>query len=156
MSRPSVPGRRQRLRAICVHAACAAYVVYLVCCRAPQILNPVGADLIGMFDEIVKNAECVLRRSAGEEKRRQAWLAPDEDEERAGAVAGDNAAVASPGSRADTFGCDLNRFVPLGGPKPPYWKEAVKIAGWIQVDEMRPMHAQALWQTVLFCHAAMR
>ena len=91
-----------------------------------------------MFDEIVRNAECVLRRSAGEEKRRQAWLAQDEDEEeREGAAAAGDAGVAAPGSRADAFGCDLDRFAPLGGPKPPYWKEAVRIAGWISIDEMQ-------------------
>ena len=92
-----------------------------------------------MFDELVKNAECVLRRSAGEEKRRQAWLAPDEGEGRGGAAADDDPAVPSPGSRADAFGCDLDRSVPLGGPKPAYWKDAVKIAGWIQGDEMRTL-----------------
>ena len=48
-----------------------------------QLLNPIANDLLGMFDEIVRNAESVLRRSAGEEKRRQAWLAQDEDEGRA-------------------------------------------------------------------------
>ena len=100
-------------------------------------MNPIGTNLLGMFDEIVRNAECVLRRSAGEEKRRQAWLARDEGEEREGASAADDAGVAAPGSRADAFGCDLDRFVPLGGPKPHGWKEAVRYAGWIQIDEMR-------------------
>ena len=102
-----------------------------------------------MFDEIVKNAECGLRRSAGEEMRRQAWLAPDEDDLRGGAATGDDPAVSSPGSRADVFDCDLHRFVPLGGSRPPYWKEAVKIAGWVQVDEMRVMHTRARWRTAL-------
>ena len=92
-----------------------------------------------MFDEIVRNAECVLRRSAGEEKRRQAWIARDEDEEREGAAAAGDAGVDAPGSRADAFGCDLDRFAPLGGPKPHYWKEAVRIAGWISIDEMRTL-----------------
>ena len=100
-------------------------------------MNPIGTNLLGMFDEIVRNAECVLRRSAGEEKRRQAWLARDEGEEREGAAAADDAGVAVPASRADAFDLDLDRFVPLGGPKPHGWKEAVRIAGWIQVDEMR-------------------
>ena len=39
---------------------------------------------VAMFNEIVKNAEMVLRRSAGEERRRQAWLAGDGDEEENG------------------------------------------------------------------------
>ena len=79
-----------------------------------------------MFSEIVKNAEMVLRRSAGEEKRRQAWLADDGDEEEHdGAAAADHAGVAAPGSREDAFGCDLDRFCPLGGTsrRPPHWKD---------------------------------
>ena len=79
-----------------------------------------------MFNEIVKNAEAVLRRSAGEEKRRQAWLGDDGDEEEHdGAAATDLAGVAAPGSREDAFGCDLDRFCPLGGTsrRPPHWKD---------------------------------
>ena len=81
----------------------------------------------GMFSEIVKNAEAVLRRSAGEEKRRQAWLAHDGDEEEHdAAAAADEAGFAAPGSRKeDAFGCDLDRFCPLAGPRsrPPHWKD---------------------------------
>ena len=92
---------------------------------------------VGMFDKIVKSAEAVLRLSAGEEQRRQAWLAHDGDEGDDGAAAVDDPGVAAPGSQADALGCDLDHFVLLGGPKPPYWKSAVQIAGWIQVDGMR-------------------
>ena len=104
-----------------------------------RLLNPIANDLLGMFDEIVRNAESVLRRSAGEEKRRQAWLAQDEDEGREGAAAADDPGVPAPGSRADAFGCDLDRFVPPGGRKLSYWKHAVAIAGWISIDEMRTL-----------------
>ena len=31
------------------------------------------------------------------------------------------------------------RFVPLGGRRPVGWKQAVRIAGWVQVDEMRTL-----------------
>ena len=60
---------------------------------------------VAMFNEIVKNAEMVLRRSAGEEKMRQAWLAYDggEEEEHDGAAAASNAGFAAPGSRKDAF-----------------------------------------------------
>ena len=93
-----------------------------------------------MFDEYVKNAEAVLRRSAGEDKRRQAWLAEGDDEDAAGeAVATGKPDVPAPGARMDVYSCDLDRFVSLGGKKPSGWKEAVNIAGWIQIDEMRTL-----------------
>ena len=148
-----------------------------------------------MFNEIVKNAEAVLRRSAGEEKRRQAWLAHDEDEEEPdAAAAADEAGVAAPGSRKDVFDCDMDRFCPPGGTRsrPPHWKDlqqqqqttatwqttaiaaagiststalaeatamqqrqhtaqdAVKIASWIQVDEMRTL-LEIHYDQAFFC-----
>ena len=81
---------------------------------------------VGMFNEIVKNSEAFLRRSAGEEKRRQAWLADDGDEEEHdAAAAADAPGFAAPGSRKDVFDCDLDRFCPLAGPRsrPPHWKD---------------------------------
>ena len=79
---------------------------------------------VGMFSEIMKNAEAVLRRSAGEEKMRQAWLVQDgDDEEHDGAAAADNEGVDAPGSREDAFGCNPDRVCPPGGPRPPYLKE---------------------------------
>ena len=84
--------------------------------------------------------EATARRSAGEAKRRQAWLAESdaEDDEGEGNAA-DEQAVRTPGERVDEFGCNLDRFVPLGGKRPAGWKEAVRIAGWVQVDEMRTL-----------------
>ena len=61
-----------------------------------------------IFFELVKNAEVVLRRSAGEEKRRQVCMAHDGDEEHDGAVAADDPGVDALGSRADVCGCDLD------------------------------------------------
>ena len=84
--------------------------------------------------------EAIARRSHGEAKRRQAWLAEIDNEEGEGeGIAADDAAVRAPGARIDEFGCNLDRFVALGGKRPPGWKEAVKIAGWVQVDEMRTL-----------------
>ena len=92
----------------------------------------------GMFDELVKNAESSMRRSAGEDKRRQAWLANDEDEAEAAAAA-EEPQVPARGARVDMYDLNLDRFVDLGGPRPAGWREAVKIAAWIQIDEMRTM-----------------
>ena len=92
----------------------------------------------GLFDEIVKNVEVTARRSAGEAKRRQAWLAESDAEDGEGeGNAADEQTVRTPGERVDEFQCNLDRFVPLGGKRPAGWKEAVRIAGWVQVDEMR-------------------
>ena len=68
----------------------------------------------GMFDELVKNAESSMRRSAGEDKRRQAWLANDEDEAEAAAAA-EEPQVPARGARVDMYGLNLDRFVDLGG-----------------------------------------
>ena len=37
----------------------------------------------------------------------------------------------------DKFGIDLEVFKMKTGRKPPEWKKAVQIAGWIHIDEMR-------------------
>ena len=79
-------------------------------------------------------------KSHGEAKRRKEWLAERVEEEEVVEGEDDDAeeqAVRAPGGRIDEFGCDLDRFVPLGGRKPVGWKQAVRIAGWTQVDEMR-------------------
>ena len=93
----------------------------------------------GFFDEIIKNVEAIARRSYGEAKRRQEWLAERvEEEEREGEDDdAEERAVRAPGARIDEYGCNLDRFVPLGGRRAVGWKQAVKIAGWVQVDEMR-------------------
>ena len=92
----------------------------------------------GLFFEIVKNAEAVIRRSAGEQKRRQEWLAEsDGADDDAGAA--DEPDVPAPGAKNDAFGCDLDRFVSLGGSKSAGWKETVRIAGWVQIDELRTL-----------------
>ena len=96
----------------------------------------------GLFDEIVKNVEAIARRSAGEERRRREWLAEREDDEEGAKgedVSAEEPAVRTPGARIDEYGCNLDRFVILGGRRPVGWKHAVKIAGWVQVDEMRTL-----------------
>ena len=95
----------------------------------------------GLFDEFVKNVEAIARRSHGEAKRRQEWLAERNDEAEGGEGEDDDAekAVRTPGARIDEYGCNLDRFVPLGGRRPVGWKQAVSIAGWVQIDEMRTL-----------------
>lgn len=99
----------------------------------------------GLFDEIVKNAESALRRSAGEARRRQAWLAEGDGDEDAGEAAEAEAqGVRARCARVDKYGLDLDRFVALGGRKPLGWKETVKIASWIQIDEMRARQSPSI------------
>ena len=95
-----------------------------------------------LFDEIVKNVEAIARRSAGEERRRREWLVERDDEEEGAKgedVNAEEPAVRILGARIDEYGCNLDRFVILGGRRPIGWKQAVKIAGWVQVDEMRTL-----------------
>ena len=76
----------------------------------------------------------------GEAKRRQEWLAERVEEEEGGEGEDEDAEeqpVCTPGARIDEYGCNLDRFVTLGGRRPAAWKHAVRIAGWVQVDEMR-------------------
>ena len=84
----------------------------------------------GLFAELVNNAETLLTRQADEAERRQEWLAADQQEEEGGDV------VVIP-SRADKFGCDPDRFTKKTGRKPANFARAVKIAGWVHIDEMR-------------------
>ena len=91
----------------------------------------------GLFDEIVKNVEAIARKSHGEAKRRKEWLAERVEEEEGAEGEDDDAEEQAVRVRIDEFGLDLDRFVPLGGRRLVGWKQAVKIAGWVQVDEMR-------------------
>ena len=84
----------------------------------------------GLFDEIVKNVEAIARRSAGEAKRRQAWLAENDNEEGEGeGIAADEPAVRTPGARIDEYGVNLDRFMSLGGKR-------LKIARWEKAFRM--------------------
>ena len=84
--------------------------------------------------ELVKNVEVVIRRSAEEEKRKQAWLAAEDEAEQL-----DEKVVPPPGQRKDIYGLNLDIFNNPGGKKPNDWSTAVKIAGWVAVDEMRAL-----------------
>ena len=88
----------------------------------------------GLFMELVKNVEVVIRRSAADEKRKQEWLAAGDDQEQP-----DENVVPPPGQRRDIFGLDLDKSNSPGGKKPNDWNVAVKIAGWVAVDEMRTL-----------------
>ena len=96
----------------------------------------------GLFDEIVKNAESALRRSAGEARRRQAWLEESDGEKSEGEAAEAQAQdVRARCARVDKYGLDLDRFVALGGRKPSGWKETVKIASWPFLADAKNMFA---------------
>ena len=85
------------------------------------------------FKGIVGNVENQINRDAAEAKRRLEWLAGVDEE-----VAG-GAGVPASGGRTDKFGVDLDRFSELGRNKPHDWQRAVRIAGWVLVDEMRTL-----------------
>ena len=91
----------------------------------------------GLFDEIVRNAEVIIQRSAEEAKRRQSWLAEIDGDDENGAA--DEPDVAGAGKRADVYGCDLDKFNGHDGQKPKGWSQAVRIAGWLHIDEMRTL-----------------
>ena len=84
--------------------------------------------------ELVKNVEVVIRRSAETDKRQQEWLAAEDEAEQP-----DEKVVPPPGQRKDIYGLDLDTFNNPGGKKPNDWTTAVKIAGWVAVDEMRSL-----------------
>ena len=86
-----------------------------------------------LFNELCKNVEACIRRSAEEEKRKQEWLDAEGDEEQ------DESEVPAPGQRADRFGLDLDRFNNPGGKRPPDWSRAVSISGCAAIDEMRTL-----------------
>ena len=60
--------------------------------------------------ELVKNVEVVIRRSAEEEIRKQAWLAAEDEAEQP-----DEKVVPPPGQRKDIYGLDLDKFNNPGG-----------------------------------------
>ena len=84
--------------------------------------------------ELVKNIEVVIRRSAEEEIRKQAWLAAEDEAEQP-----DEKVVPPPGQKKYIYGLDLDKFNNPGGKKPNDGTTAVKIAGWVAVDEMRTL-----------------
>ena len=73
-------------------------------------------------------------RIAEEEKRKQEWLAAED-----GAEQPDKRVVQPPGQRKNLYGLDLDIFNNPGGEKPVDWSTAVKIAGWVAVDEMKTL-----------------
>ena len=80
----------------------------------------------------------ILNQINCEAKRREEWLAErieQEDDEGEDDDA-EEQAVGTPGARIDEYGCNLNKFVCLGGRGPGGWQHAVRTAGWVQVDEM--------------------
>ena len=86
-----------------------------------------------LFNELCKNVEACIRRSAEEEKRKQEWLDAEGDQEQ------DESDVPALGQGADRFGLDLGRFNNAGGKRPHDWGRAVSIAGWAAIDQLRTL-----------------
>ena len=75
-------------------------------------------------------ARCLLNKKAAEETRKREWLS-----EELGEV--DNARVPLCHRSSDKYGLDLEEFKMKSGKRPRDWKQCVKIAEWICIDEMR-------------------
>ena len=85
-----------------------------------------------LFSELVRTAESLLHKRAEELVRRQEWLAtPVED-------LGNRNVEVVPG-QADKYRVNLDEFKLKTGRLPHKWKEAVRIASWIHIDEMRTL-----------------
>ena len=69
--------------------------------------------------------------------RRQQWLSAVAPEDASASQEAPPVPAQAP-SR-DKYGVDLNEFKMLSGKKPRDWKKAVRIAEWIQIDEMRSL-----------------
>ena len=86
----------------------------------------------GLFGELVRNAEHLLNRQAGEVERRRLRLAATCEEKDAGA----NEVVS--GSK-DIYGLCLDDFKAKSDRKPHRWRRAVQMATEIHLDEMRTL-----------------
>ena len=85
-----------------------------------------------LYAELVRTAEGLLNKKASELQRRQEWLeAADGDPE--------DPRVDVRRAGFDRFGLDLDTFKLKSGRKPQGWKKAVKIAGWVCIDEIRAL-----------------
>ena len=85
-----------------------------------------------LYSEFVRNAESLLHKRADELIRRREWLAAPVEEM-------NDPDVPVKAGRVDKYGLDLDEFKLNIGRKPRTWKEAVKIAGWIHIDEIRSL-----------------
>ena len=86
----------------------------------------------GLYGELVRNAEHLLNKQAGDVERRRLRLAAAGDEEDMGA----NEVV--PGSE-DIYGLCLDDFKNKSDRKPHRWQRAVHMATEIHLDEMRTL-----------------
>ena len=84
---------------------------------------------VALYSELVRTAESILHKRADALNRRREWLSTPVEE------LGDRAVPVKAGS-IDKYGVDLNEFKLKVGKKPRTWKEAVKIASCIHIDEM--------------------
>ena len=73
---------------------------------------------------------CLLNKRAAEELRKREWLSEDLGEV-------DHSRVPLRPRSGDKYGLDLDEFKMKTGRKTREWKQCVKIAEWICIDEMR-------------------
>ena len=88
---------------------------------------------VGLFDEMVRNAEARLNRQAGEAERRKQRLAAIDKPE-----IDDTATEVHPDC-IDRFGLNLDEFKSKSSRKPCNWQRAVIMASEIHLDEMRTL-----------------
>ena len=88
-----------------------------------------------IYDSLVQNLNFSKHKLRDESKRREAWLkAPSGD------VIDDEVSVPVPGPYGDVFGCDPDSFArPANHFRPYNWKDAVKNASLIHIDEPTPL-----------------
>ena len=87
---------------------------------------------VAFYSEHVRTAESLLHKRADELIRGKQWLSTPVEQ------LGDRAVTVKAGT-VDKYGVDLDEFKLKVGKKPRTWKEAVKIASWIHIDELRSM-----------------
>ena len=86
-----------------------------------------------LYSELVRNAEALLQKQAEELIRRQEWLAAPVDPL-------EDPCVEVKHREPDKYGINLDEFRMKSGRKPALWKDAIKIASWIHIDEIRSGH----------------
>ena len=107
----------------------------------------------GLFNELVRGAESLVNRQAGEAERRRLRLQANREKTSVGNAREDGEEEQEEPSevlpdRKDKFGLNLDEFKNKSPNKPPKWSEAVQIACEIHIDEMRTLLLSCV-QTVL-------
>ena len=85
----------------------------------------------GLFSELVRNAEVLLRKHVDEKRRREEWL----NEEIEDKSEGDTDVPLT--RKPDRYKLDLEEFKLKSASRPQDWQRAVHIASWVHIDEIR-------------------